>query len=109
MDRDERVALLAETQYGLFSRAQALAAGHTQGTIRRRLHSGRWTNHSYYDVFGLTGVSHRREQDLMAAHLWAGPDTVCCGRTSVGLWGACALPTDLVDLLVPRKIYSPAK
>ena len=101
------MALLAERQYGLFSRAQALAAGHSTYTIRQRLRSGRWTRHDYRDVFFVTGVAHCSEQDILAAHLWAGPDTVCCGRTSVGLWGACSLPADLVDLLVPRNIRPP--
>ena len=45
----------------------------------------------------------------MAAHLWAGLDTVCCGRTGAGLWGAYTLPSDLIDLCVPRKIHSPSK
>lgn len=108
MHRDELVPLLAEAQYGVFSRNQAAAAGHTPKSIRKRLESGRWIN-VLSDVFGLVGVAHRREQDLMAAHLWAGSDSVCCGRTSAGLWGACSLPSDLIDLCVPRKIHSPGK
>ena len=103
------MALLAEAQHGVFSRAQAMATGHNFHSIRVRLESGRWTNHVLYNVFILVGVAHGREQDLMAAHLWAGSDTVCCGRTSAGLWGACTLPTDLIDLCVPRKIHSPSK
>jgi len=102
------VALLAEAQYGVFSRAQAMAAGHNTHSIRVRLESGRWTS-VLYNVFGLVGVSHSRQQDLMAAHLWAGSDSVCSGRTSVGLWGAYSLPSDLIDLCVPRKIHSPSK
>jgi very-short-patch-repair endonuclease len=108
VQRDERVALLAEAQYGVFSRAQAMVAGHNSHSIRVRLNSGRWA-HVLYNVFGLVGVAHRREQDLMAAHLWAGLDSVCCGRSSAGLWGACSLPSDLIDLCVPRKIHSPSK
>jgi len=99
------VALLAEAQYGVFSRNQA-AAGHTPKSIRKRLESGRWIN-VLSNVFGLVGVAHCQEQDLMAAHLWAGSDSVCCGQTSAGLWGACSLPKDLIDLCVPRKIHSP--
>ncbi len=109
MQRDERVALLAEAQYGVFSRTQAMMAGHNSRSIRRRLESGRWTNQVLYNVFGLVGVAHCREQDLMAAHLWAGTGSVCCGRTSVGLWGACSLPSELIDLCVPGKMHSPRK
>ena len=109
MQRDEHMALVAEAQYGVFSRTQAMRAGHNSRSIRSRLESGRWTNHVLHNVFGLVGVAHCREQDLMAAHLWAGSDSVCCGRTSAGLWGACLLPSDLIDLCVPGKMHSPSK
>lgn len=68
---DKLCAEIAERQFGLIARSQALRAGMSPSAIARRLQVGRW----YLDlprVYRLAGAPKTWEQALRAATLWGG-------------------------------------
>jgi hypothetical protein len=66
------IAELASRQYGLFSRAQAVALGATARIIEVRLASGRWT-HEGDGVYGLLGWPESWWRRAWRAFLVTGP------------------------------------
>ena len=81
---DEAVARVASRQYGLFTRAQALALGVTATMILARLRGGQWLQVApgVYSFPGIGDSGHRR---LMAACLEAGPGAVVSHEAAAAL------------------------
>ena len=98
---DILVATLAETQQGVFSRAQALALGATEEVIRQRLASGRWVRLAP-GVYGLAGVPPSFRRDLWVAHLAVGPASVVSHESAAALHGFTGFPMRAVTLTAPR-------
>jgi hypothetical protein len=67
---DRVLEALAQKQYGLISRAQALSAGLTARAIEHRLKSGRWIA-IHPEVYAISGSPSSWFRDEMAACLWA--------------------------------------
>lgn len=84
--REESVGALAASQYALLTRAQALAAGLTQGQVRARLDSGRWAR-MHRNVYRICGAPVTELQLLLAAVLAAGAGAVASHRAAAWLWG----------------------
>jgi very-short-patch-repair endonuclease len=82
---DHACRQLAETQRGLITLAQALAAGMSRDALRWRLRSKRWRP-LLPCVYVLAEADDAWLQALEAARLWTG-DGVVMGRASAALWG----------------------
>lgn len=81
---DDGVARLARAQYGMFSRAQALAVGVTPTVVTARLAAGRWLP-VVPGVYSLPGVPPSWRRSLMAACLEAGPTAVVSHEAAAAL------------------------
>jgi REase_MTES_1575 len=69
--REAALALIAERQFGVFTRAQTLDAGFTANTIKKRLHRGVWALVDH-NVYRMSATPRNWNQRLVAACL-AGP------------------------------------
>jgi very-short-patch-repair endonuclease len=83
---DDVLAVLASTQYGLFSRAQVLKAGGEDEFIRRRLRMGWWVQQAP-GVYGLRGWPDSWRRSLWLAHLDVGPGSVISHEAAASLHG----------------------
>jgi hypothetical protein len=77
--------LVAESQHGLMTRAQALAKGLTAGAIRGRLNAGAWER-VHAAVYRVAGSRRTWKQLLMAACLAAGRGSAVSHRAAAQLW-----------------------
>jgi hypothetical protein len=94
--------ILADHQYGVISRAQALRAGLTVDMIKFRVRSGRWRqiHPGVYATF--TGVLSRNAQ-LWAAVLSVGAGAVLSHETAAELLRLTDKATDQIHVTVPRQ------
>ncbi|MFC4036863.1 hypothetical protein ACFO1B_00375 [Dactylosporangium siamense] len=92
---------LDKVQQGLVSRAQVAAAGMTRSCLRWRLHTKRWKV-VLPGVFAMfTGDLHR-EQQLIAALLYGGPDARLTGAVAMTVHGFRSAPDErCVRIVVP--------
>jgi hypothetical protein len=100
MDTDVVAGEIAREQYGVITRAQALAAGITPDEIRRRTMSGRWRR-IWVGVFALAGTPSTWEQRAMGAALAAGPGAVTSHLTAAVLHRFPDVVPGVVELTVP--------
>jgi|SRR5579872_687100 len=80
------VARLAGRQYGVFTQAQALAAGLSPRQINRRVAEGRWERR-YPGVLRVTGSPLSPRQELLIACWSGGPTAVVSHAAAAWLWG----------------------
>jgi hypothetical protein len=100
---DHLCAGIAASQFGLITRAQAVAAGMSPTMIADRLASGRWEL-VLPNVYRIVGAPDTREQRAMAVCLYGGPDAVLIERTAAAVWdlpGGCWDPPRMAS---PRQI-----
>ena len=97
---DRRVAQLAASQHGVFSRDQAVALGATKAMIRSRVGAGRWDDR-FRNVFQLGGASPSWHQSLMSVILFWGDGSAASHRGAVGVWELSSCKR-LPELTVPR-------
>jgi len=90
---------VTRSQHGVFSRAQALAAGATPRVIHGRLASGRWER-IHRSVYRLTGTPATWRGSLMAACLSLGR-AVASHRSAAALWGLWDLEGAIIEVSVP--------
>jgi very-short-patch-repair endonuclease len=81
---DRKIAIIAEMQYGVFTAAQARAAGFNREAMRHRVASGRWERLAE-GVYRLPGTRRTWEQRLCAATLAAGPCAAASHRSAAAL------------------------
>lgn len=98
---DDAIAELASRQYGLFSRAQAEAAGCSRSLVQRRLTAGRWRLEAP-GVYGLPGWPDSWRRSLMLAVLDAGGQAVVSHRAAAALHRFTAFSPGPVELTVPH-------
>jgi hypothetical protein len=96
---DQALADLASRQYGLFSRAQAIASGATLGLVDRRVGAGRWLV-AAPGVYGLPGVPPSWRRDLMASCLQAGAAAVVSHEAASALHGLATFPPGPVVVML---------
>jgi very-short-patch-repair endonuclease len=106
MNAEEKLAKLARTQYGVFSRAQAGKAGFSESAMDRRVRTRRWEP-MLPGVYRLRGVPETWHQKLMAAQLWAGTDAVVSHRSAGELLGLDGAPAGFVELTVSERRHAP--
>ena len=82
---DEALGMVARRQWGVFSRAQAIAEGATSWTIRRRLAQRKWLE-IQQGVYRFPGGHESWHQKVIAATLSL-PGAMASHRTAAFLWG----------------------
>ncbi len=96
---DHLLAELARPQYGLFTRAQAIALGASLGLIKRRVAAGRWIVIAP-GVYSFPGVAPTWRRDLLAACLQAGHGAVVSHEAAAGLHGMATFPPGSVVVML---------
>lgn len=91
---------LIDRQEGVIGRSQAMEFGLSKDWVRQRIRGGQWQRiqHGVYATF--TGEI-KREAELWAAHLRAGPASVLSHQTAAELYGLIKQPSALIQLTVP--------
>ncbi len=82
---DDTLVKLAKKQWGLFSRAQALASGVTRQSVTRRLQLGTWDRFDNC-VYRFPGGIDTWHTKVMAATLALGHGAMASHRTAAYLW-----------------------
>jgi hypothetical protein len=90
---DARCAAMAEVQLGLFTHDQAVAAGHTRGTIRRRLDGGRWTR-VLPTVYTIAGTPITWLTRCKSVTLWDPGRVVISGPAGAAIHSIDGFPRD---------------
>lgn len=98
-ENESGLMVLARRQHGVFSRAQASAAGVTPTMIKGRLRSGRWERVDW-GIYCLAGTPSSWHQRVLAACL-AGP-AVASHRSAGRLWRFPQMPDGLVEVTANR-------
>lgn len=98
------VALFA-VQHGVISRSQALTCGLTRRQIEKRCARGLWII-VLPGVYRLAGAPVTWEQRLMAAVLWAGPDSVASFASAAALWELPDVVAGQVEVTSTRRLRS---
>ena len=93
---------LAQRQYGVVSRSQAIRAGLSPDMIKFRVSSGRWQQLHLGVYATFSGIPGRGAR-LWAAVLAAGPGAVLSYQTAAELHGLADKPADLIHVSVPRQ------
>ncbi|MPY98931.1 MAG: hypothetical protein GEU97_13200 [Actinophytocola sp.] len=92
---------LAEGQAGYFSAAQAVAAGVSRRALSGRVRSGD-LERIRYGIYRLRRFPGHRHEDVVAACLWAGPDSAASHETALVVHGVSdAMPAN-IHVTVPR-------
>jgi hypothetical protein len=100
--KEAQLGRLIAKQQGVLSRSQALEAGLGRGAIQRRLDSGEWQR-LHPGVYRMRGAPPSWEQKLMAATLWAGPESAVSHRSAAALWKLDGIdPHGLVEVTTAR-------
>lgn len=94
------MAATAEAQFGVFNRVQAIAAGHSDTSIRHRRETGRW-DAALPDVFRMAGAPETWQQKAMAAVLCAGDGAALSHRSAAVLWGFPNFGLDDIEICAP--------
>lgn len=102
---DELCSAIAEKQYGLIERQQALQAGVSPAGVSRRLASRRWLQ-VLPGVYRFAGVPTSWEQSLKAATLWGGDRCVVSHETAAALHGL-TLSGSRVHVQSPKQLQRP--
>ncbi|HEY2667634.1 MAG TPA: type IV toxin-antitoxin system AbiEi family antitoxin domain-containing protein [Actinomycetota bacterium] len=101
-NKEDPLGRLAARQFGVFSRGQALERGVGPDAINYRLRSGEWQR-LHPGVYRMRGAPPSWEQRLMAATLWAGPESAVSHRSAAALWKLDGIDADgVVELTTPR-------
>src|ERR1044071_245954 len=98
---ERRALRLATSQYGVFSREQALTAGIALRTLQYRVATRRWKE-VFPGVYRVAGTPGSWHQALMAAVLAWGPGTAISHRAAAALWALPGFVVGIVELVVPR-------
>src|SRR5919106_171052 len=100
-DADLRCAAIAESQFGVISRAQALEAGMTGRMIRYRLTNG-WTV-AMPSVYALPGSVNDWAQKLKAAQLWAGNGCAVHRRSAAVIYEVAGAQGRQIEIVGPTR------
>jgi hypothetical protein len=99
---DARIARLAATQHGVFSRAQAVAEGAARSFIQHRLAARRWELR-HPGIYAVAGTPAAWRQQLMAACLAAGDGARASHRAAGAVWRLPGGSEEIMELSVPKE------
>ena len=94
---EEEILRLAERQYGLVTRDQALHAGLTRRALQHRVHTARW-HQPRRGVFAVSGTPPSAEQAVLAAVLAAGDTAAASHATAAALWRLPCARSDAIEI-----------
>jgi very-short-patch-repair endonuclease len=97
------IALIAEEQFGVFSREQAAAAGMSEESMSRRVMGNSWER-MLPSVYRLPGATRTGRQRAMAAVLWAGPTSAISHTTAARLLRLDSVRSRELHLTVPTNL-----
>lgn len=95
---------LASSQFGVLHVRQGAEIGLNARAISRRLSRGWRKKHP--GVICIPGYPDTFEQRAMAAHLYAGPDSLLSHRSAGRLHGLDGIPTSRIEVSTPRRLRS---
>ena len=98
---DGTVALIADRQRGLITRAQASSIGLDSDRIQYRLDSGRWTQ-VHENVYRVGGAPDSVELRRLAAVLAVGPVAAVSHRAAAEMHGLWTLASPVVEITTTR-------
>lgn len=103
MTRTMRVLYqLAEPQAGYFTTAQAVAAGVSRRALSGRARQGD-IERVRYGIYRLRNFPTHPFEDVVAACLWAGPDSAASHETALAVHGISDAMPGVIHLTVPRR------
>jgi very-short-patch-repair endonuclease len=97
---DAAIAAIADEQFGVFSRRQALNAGFSPRQVGLRISARRWEA-LYRAVYRMVGSPPTLEQSAMAAALFAGDGALISYGTAGLLWKIAGARATALELWVP--------
>jgi hypothetical protein len=83
---DRAVASMADSQDGVFTDLQALAAGHSERSLQSRIHSGRYRR-ELPGVLSIAGTPRTWRGQSRGAQYWGGPGSALSHRCAARWWG----------------------
>lgn len=95
---------LASSQFGVLHVRQGAELGLNERAISRRLSKG-WRK-IHPGVVSIPGHPDTFEQRAMAAHLYAGPDSLLCHHSAGRLHGLDGITNRRIDVSTPRRLRS---
>jgi AbiEi antitoxin C-terminal domain len=95
---------LFREQHGVVYRRQLLRLGLTDRQIQYRLQTGEWQQ-AYPGIYRSSAWPVTFEQQLLAAHFAAGPESVVSHDSAAWLWGLLPHPPGRPTLTVPPRIH----
>ncbi len=104
--RDRLCSEIAERQFGLIERSQAVHAKMSPSAIARKLASGHWQL-ELPRVYRFAGAPRSWEQSLKAATLWGGEHCVVSHETAAALHGLSSLRTRQVHVQMAKQLRHP--
>lgn len=107
MESWQRVAQLAQSQYGLVAVSQAVALGVTARRLQREAER-RGAQRLQRGVYALPGGARSYERDLMAALLAAGPRSALSHSAAAAVIGLHHRQPRPIDLVVPMDRKAPS-
>jgi hypothetical protein len=101
LDADSTLARIAGGQHGIFTHAQATAAGVTARELHRRIDAGVLEN-PFRGVYRFSAASVTWHSRLLCA-VWAGGVRGAAShRSAAALWGLAGASQDLLEITCPR-------
>jgi len=97
---ESQIRALIVAQFGLITRAQAVAAGMSDSAVGRRVQSRSWAR-VLSGVYRDTLVPSTQPQAALAALLWAGDESVVSHRAAGVLWRFDGLAASKPELWIP--------
>ena len=91
---------VAAAQHGVFSHAQAIAAGASRAGIYRRVETGAWERLPTPRTFRLARYASSWQQQIWAAVLWGGERSAISHRAAAALYGLDGCDPGPVELTV---------
>lgn len=104
VDNWGRIAWIAAQQHGVVALTQALAVGVSADAVQRRAREQRWVR-AHRGVYVMPGHPVEEATVLMAALLFAGPQSALAGLTAGKLWGVVERAPDVPTLVVPSTCH----
>jgi very-short-patch-repair endonuclease len=104
--RDRAFERLAATQFGVFSRTQALALGYTASSIKRRLQATVWRV-AHRGIYRLPTAPESWQQRLMVACLVGGEHAYASHGSAAALWRLEGFEPGPLEVSTSRRVKMP--
>lgn len=104
-DPDLACAAIAETQFSLIERSQALEAGMSPNAIKYRLATGRWKR-LMPNVYLISGAAITWMTKAMSAVLWGGTESALAYRAAAHVWRFDGFGPGPIEICTNRRLRS---